>query len=344
MTKLVLASLLASFAAAVPVAEPQRHHSWHWPGANDAATTTSTTTTADVVVAATPAPASPSTTTEAAVVVAPAPPATSTTPAPVVVAATTTQVAPVAATTSAAAAAPVVASYSGGKRGVAYSDVLYTAPFEGHSKVNWAYNWDSSVLGLSTSTFNYAPMLWGTGAVHTSIWEANVITAIASGSTHILSFNEPDVAAQSNLAPADAAAAYMQYIQPYAGKVKLGAPSVTNGPAPMGLTWLGNFMDACTSCTIDFVVVHWYDSATNIAYFKSHIQAAYAQSGKNLWLSEFGATGTDAEIEAFFQTVLPWLDSLDYVERYSYFMATPGLLLNSAGTALSDYGLTYVSA
>ena len=88
-----------------------------------------------------------------------------------------------------------------------------------------------------------------------------------------------------------------------------------------------------------------YDSATNIAYFKSHIQDAYAQSGKNLWLNEFGASGTDAEVETFFQTVLPWLDSLDYVERYSYFMAAPGsgMLLNAAGTGLSAIGQSYVS-
>lgn len=347
--KVTVGSLLASVAFAAPVADVNwGGHTWHWPGAaqttTDAVVASSTTTPAAVVAPAptstTPVVVAPTSTSTTAIVVAPAP--TSTTPV-IVIAPAPTSTTPVAVPVASTPAAVAPAAAATGKRGVAYSNVLYSIPFEGHSAVTWAYNWDSSVAGLSTSSFNYAPMLWGTGAVHTSIWEANVVTAIATGATHILAFNEPDVAAQANLSPSDAAAAYMQYIQPYAGQVKLGAPSVTNGGAPMGLTWLGNFMSACSSCTIDFVVIHWYDSATNIAYFKSHIQDAYAQSGKNIWLNEFGATGTDAEVETFFQTVLPWLDSLAYVERYSYFMAAPGILLNAAGTGLSAIGQSYAS-
>jgi Glycosyl hydrolase catalytic core len=104
--------------------------------------------------------------------------------------------------------------------------------------------------------------------------------------TQFLRFNEPDLSTQSNISPTDAAAGYKTWMQPFAGKARLGAPAVTNGGSPMGLTWLENFLNACSGCTIDFVPIHWYDSATNIDYFKSYVQQAHSTSGKPIWITE----------------------------------------------------------
>jgi len=71
----------------------------------------------------------------------------------------------------------------------------------------------------------------------------------------------------------------MSYVQPFAGKAKLGAPAITNGGGSMGLTYLLNFISNCLSCTIDFVNIHWYDSATNAASFKAHVEEAYKAGG-----------------------------------------------------------------
>jgi hypothetical protein len=131
-------------------------------------------------------------------------------------------------------------------------------------------------------------------------------------------------------------------MEPFACKARLGAPAVTNGPSPMGLAWLSNFVGACTGCTIDFVPIHWYDSATNVDYFKSYIQQAYTAGGNRpIWITEFGASGSDAEITTFMNTVLPWLDSQPYVERYAYFMAGAGTLIDSSGSGLSAIGNAY---
>lgn len=116
-----------------------------------------------------------------------------------------------------------------------------------------------------THTFPLALSSTSLGMCYTSF-----ATAIAR-TNPIYSFNEPDHSAQANLSPAAAAAAWKQYIQPFAGKVKLVSPAVTNGAAPMGLTWLDNFMSACSGCTIDAVAIHIYDSATNVDYFKNYI-------------------------------------------------------------------------
>jgi hypothetical protein len=74
------------------------------------------------------------------------------------------------------------------------------------------------------------------------------------------------------------------------------------------------------------------------------VQKAYAAGGNRpIWITEFGASGSDAEVESFFQAVLPWLDSQPWVERYSYFMDGKNSLVNSAGTGLSAIGTAYNS-
>jgi hypothetical protein len=115
--------------------------------------------------------------------------------------------------------------------------------------------------------------LQGTDANHLSNYQASVNAAISAGATHLLGFNEPDLGAQSNLSPQQAADAWKKYIQPFAGRVKLVSPAVTNGAAPMGLAWMDNFIRACSGCTIDAIAIHIYDSATNVAYFKNYISS-----------------------------------------------------------------------
>ncbi|KAF1356487.1 glycosyl hydrolase catalytic core-domain-containing protein [Delphinella strobiligena] len=269
-----------------------------------------------------------------------APATTSSTSTSIYVAPTSSSV--VVSSTTSSSVASQSSTSSSGKRGIAYNDATLAALFEGNSEVTWGYNWGSSSSGLSRS-FNYVPLLWGTADTFTSGWDDAVTTALAAGSTHLMSFNEPDDSSQSDLTPEAAAAAYKTYMQPYAGKAKLGAPAVTNGGGSMGLDWLAAFLDACDGCTIDFVAIHWYDSYSNTAYFQDQVQNASSISGNlPVWVTEFGTTdGTDAEISTFLETVMPWMDEQDYVEAYSYFMASDGLLVS--GTELSSYGSTFAT-
>jgi hypothetical protein len=188
----------------------------------------------------------------------------------------------------------------GGKRGLAYNVPNLTTFFG--SKVTWAYNWGQTPGSGLASSLMYIPMLWGSG--FTSTWNTNAKAGIAAGADTLLSFNEPDLGSQSNIDPTTAANLYKQYVQPFACQARLSAPAVTNGGAPLGLTWLENFLKECTGCTIDIVPIHWYDSAPNIGYFQSYIQEAYVAGGnRTLWITEFGASGSDEEVVSFFQTV-----------------------------------------
>ncbi|KAF2858821.1 glycoside hydrolase family 128 protein [Piedraia hortae CBS 480.64] len=230
-----------------------------------------------------------------------------------------------------------------GKRGVAYNDVKLVDILSSSPHVSWAYNWASSCAGLSKN-LNFIPTLWGTAEEFVSVWKENAQSAIDNGSKYLFSFNEPDNSAQANMSPGEAAAAYKQYMMPFAGKgVKLCAPSITNAGGNMGLNWLTSFIEACDGCQIDCLNLHWYDSHDKTDYFKSHIQnATDIAGGKPVWVTEFGCTdGTPADISSFLQDVMPWMDKEDKVEGYAYFMASEGLLVSGSGP--SEFGNTYVS-
>jgi hypothetical protein len=303
-----------------------------------------TSATPEVVVpkpttSATPVVAAPEPVTSSAAPIVQVPEAATTSAAPVLqVPATTLATFVSAAPASSPISAPVA---SGGKRGVAFNDNSVLSVFSG--KASWCYNWGQDE-GNVPSNFEYVPMLWGNKEGFYDSWEKNANSAIKSGSTHLLAFNEPDLPAQSNLDVATAAADFKTHMQPFAGKARLGAPSVTNGGGEMGLTYLGNFMKACSGCTIDFIPIHWYNGdalESSISYFKSHVAEAHTTGGnKPVWITEFQYLGGDEA--GFLAEVIPWLESQNFVERYSYFMAAPGRLMS--GSALSAVGKAYIAA
>lgn len=285
--------------------------------------------------AAAPQP-KPTTTAEAP----PPPPATHAAPTTLATAAKPTTAAAKPTTSAAAPPATVPSTSSGVKRGVAFNDNSVLSAFSG--KASWCYNW-GQYEGTIPSGIEYVPMLWGNKNGFYDSWSSNANKAISSGSTHLLAFNEPDLAAQSGMSVATAVADFKTHMQPFAGKAKLGGPSVTNGGAGMGLDYLGQFVAACSGCTIDFFPIHWYNGDAldqSVAYFKSHVAEAYTTGGKKpIWITEFQYTGGDEA--AFLAQVLPWLESQDYVERYSYFMASEGRLVSGSG--LTALGKSYVA-
>lgn len=195
----------------------------------------------------------------------------------------------VKATSSAVSATSSTPSATPGpkKRGLSYNDPTLTTLFNGpNSQISWGYDWGQVPGTGFDSAYEFVPMLWNNAAGATDNWFAHVEAAIAKGTDHLLAFNEPDYSGQANMTPEEAAAAYLLWMEPFAGRVKLGAPAVTNGGAPMGLTWLAEFMGNCTLCTIDFVPFHWYDSAQNYWYFKAYIEQVYAQVQRPIWITE----------------------------------------------------------
>jgi len=235
---------------------------------------------------------------------------------------------------------------SGGKRGLCYNDASLTQLFGGQgSKVSWTYDWAQKTGNGYNSGLKYIPMLWDAAGDRTGSWKGNADAGIAAGADALLGYNEPDHHEQANMGVGAAVSNWKSSFEPYAGKVTLVSPAVTNGPAPMGLAYLKSFISSCQGCTIDACAVHWYDSATNIQYFKNYITDSIAAcGGKPIWLTEFGASGSEDQIVDFLGEVLPWMDSNPGVARYAYFMTAKGgnyLVDNNGG--LSKIGAAYNS-
>lgn len=222
-----------------------------------------------------------------------------------------------------------------------------------NSQVSWAYNWYLYECGYETDScdqnpaIEYIPLLFNNDSSVTDLWPTAAQFAIDNGATALMSFNEPDlcVSGSACMTVNSSVEAYKKYMQPFAGKAMLGAPAVTNGGAPYGLTWLSEFMGNCTDCQIDFINLHWYSNKyAGATYFENYINGARELAdGRPIWITEFGLTDdyTQDDLDAFLETVLPWMDQQSDIARYAYFYDAPGYLINSNGTGLSETGVLY---
>lgn len=105
----------------------------------------------------------------------------------------------------------------------------------------------------------------------------------AAAAKNVLGYNEPDLGSQANMIPSVGAAGYQTFMQPLAGKTRIGAPAVTNAGdgvlAYMGLGWLDSFFSDCTGCEIDFIPLHWYANDT-AANFEAYLTQAHTRFNK----------------------------------------------------------------
>jgi len=169
--------------------------------------------------------------------------------------------------------------------------------------------------------------------------------------------NEPDNAGEANLTPEQAATVYRKYMQPYAGTVQLGTPAVTNSGGQSGLTYLENFVGACTACTFNFVNVHYTLQRTDVnttqyatalkEYIDTTVPATQAKHPqlKNLpifigkwWLWN----ASQDEGSELMDDLLPYLDGHPKVLGYQAFGGLwEGSFIHADGTGLTPAGQKY---
>ena len=258
-------------------------------------------------------------------------------------------------TTSVTSSTTATPTPNSGKRGLAYNDAALTQPFSlsgQDSRVSWGWNWYSAPGDAFNPALKFVPQLWSDAWSLTSIWEANIADAQAHhGADSLLAFNEPDnCGGQACMVVPQAVYAYQTWLQPHAGRFRLGAPAVTNAATPgAGLDWLTAFLGNCTGCTVDFLPLHVKNAdARQPEQLQAFVQQAHARfPDKPLWLTEYAvAAGTaPADALAWMREVVPWLDAQSYVQRHAYFMDAPGdaYLINANRSGLNDLGKYYNS-
>jgi hypothetical protein len=220
---------------------------------------------------------------------------------------------------------------------------------------SWRYKWNPDEV--STVNWEFTPMSWG----HTSADDPNDIANYVGkyNTPYVMSFNEPDdCSGQSgqygNLCQTDVAVGYHKNL------MKTGLRIVSPGgreEAPFG--WLKEFYNKATAqdIRVDVIAVHWYDWGSNPTVvtnptalqvfnrFKAYLTNVHNLYGLPIWITEFNANPARSQAvnSGFLALALPYLESLDYIERYNWFPFNTGTDFYSpmGSTTLSSVGNEY---
>jgi hypothetical protein len=208
---------------------------------------------------------------------------------------------------------------------------------------SWFYTWGGDKPAGTPANVAFMPMSWGY-AGNTNNSYVNWLTkeAAQAGVADFLGFNEPDSTSQSNLTVAQALDGW-QYM------TKLGLPLVSPAAVHADDQWMRDFMAGAAQrgYRVDYVAIHWYGGAdpTGFLNYVSYIHKLY---NKPVWISEFapadwsGHHGVSAQqAYDFMRQVIPVLNQLSYVARYSWFSAdTSDAALGQSALFNKDGSLT----
>jgi hypothetical protein len=262
------------------------------------------------------------------------------------------------------------------KKGFAYIGDTHVADnrlLSNSSPLSWYYNWSPypNTNLISPDSLQFVPMIHGIDTTQTAQTEV-VIKGLPQSSTHLLTFNEPDGTKDSggsSISPDDAAKAYINYVVPYRNgsrgggrKWKISHPSTTG--SPNGLKWLRSFNESCykidpkDGCPNDFIAAHWYGAFDGLTSWLASLDEFYnTNTTRNptlkIWITEIGLPKQSADVTVqMMNQTLPYLDKLDYVEKYSWFGAFrpkdanawtgDGVALFDNGGGLTKLGVLYM--
>jgi len=236
------------------------------------------------------------------------------------------------------------------KKGISVSSWNYHCDdLDTFSNIAWWWDWhqlphehqDANCTN-QMNVKNRVPTVWG--------WRHNKdypleFTNETSG--YVMTFNEPNHLHQSNLSPQEAAVAYRE-IQARANRQNqlLVAPSATKCTSgsercPMpGVQWLTEFLHACHGCQVDFLATHSY--SCSISHVLDWLEELHNKFHKKIWLTEVACpTHSHSQALHFMQNLLPKLENLDYVYRYSWFTSR---VKTTATTATHEDSLLHTAS
>ena len=203
----------------------------------------------------------------------------------------------------------------------------------------WHYSWNWELQDNYPDDVEFVPMIWGVNSTGSAII-TNIQSLVTSGDiTHLLGFNEPDLASQANMTVDQAVELWSRLEDTDA---ILGSPVTA---APLN-SWMIDFMTRALdeNLQVDFVAVHWY-GPPNAANFINKINEVFDQYQKPIWITEFAVRDPDAttiennqyspeQVLEFMEAVLPELEEMEFVHRYAWF-STSTSNQNYAKTATS---------
>ena len=237
---------------------------------------------------------------------------------------------------------PVKSSGGVKARGLLYGSLGAAESFD-TSNIGWGWDWDSSpspASGKATGSLSgiqFVPMLLSTEDVHTSLWEGN-----SAGAEWVMGFNEPDQCGGggSCMSVSDVVSGWGTYFSGLSASKC--SPATTNDLTTQGkgLSYMSEFLAACTGCKFDALAFHYYGSGSDTSALTNTIQA-YQKLQKQygipeLWIPEMAPTDQPSADEV--NAILAILDNpANGVTRYAFNGLQTGSGIQLAGEIASAY-------
>lgn len=219
-----------------------------------------------------------------------------------------------------------------GKKGVDFNVYTQNGTYESNTinlKAFWYYTWGTLVPVPTPQNCDFVSMFWG----QANVSDANIAAiqqAKAQGQVkYVLGFNEPDRPDQANMTVSQALALWPKL-------ESIGLPLGSPAASWPTQQWFYDFMDSAIAekKRVDFICVHMY-VGTDDNSFVQVLQSVYNKYHLPIWITEFATADwnatttannqyTAADALGFMQRVLPKLESLSFVQRYSWFSGDPG--------------------
>ncbi len=194
----------------------------------------------------------------------------------------------------------------------------------------------------------YVPMVWGPWSVND-----NEMARLKAGKEEglydsLLAFNEPDLTDQSNMSVSKAIELWPQL---ESTGLRLGSPA----GAAVEDDWVEEFMAIAKEkgYRVDFLTLHVYQDFTHpgsVASLKAALERLHNKYNLPIWITEIGNVDVSTQwwgynlyqemshevAKKYIKEVGEMLESLDYVERYAWFVDYSDNISGTAYTRLFD--------
>ena len=227
-------------------------------------------------------------------------------------------------------AGPTTPSGSG-KKGADFSTNMAYGTWNGDIvalKAFWYYTWGTPIPSPSPQNCEFVSMFWGAANVTTANISAVQQLKAQGKAKYVLGFNEPNRSDQSNMTVSQALALWPQL---ESIGLPLGSPAA-DWPTRQ---WIYDFLDSCIAekKRVDFICVHMYVGTDDNGFVQT-LQDLYNKYHLPIWITEFATADWNAatpsanayppdQVLAFMQRLLPKLEALPFVQRYSWFSGDP---------------------
>lgn len=241
------------------------------------------------------------------------------------------------------------------KRGMAYGSHSKADLDKVAQGISWWYNWsttpDAAIKDYYSSLgVEFVPMMW-----NDNYTVANAVAQIPAGAKYLLAFNEPNFNVESNMTPAQAAAAWPKIEQIAAARnlqiVSAAAAYCGGNVCLAGYTdpvkWHDDFFAACPTCKVDYIAFHNYEST--VGGLKALV-GNMKKYGRPIWVTEFAywAPDTEANKITYLKNAVSAFENDPDIFRYSWFSgrspSNPSVSLLGADGLLKPLGDAYITA